>query len=98
MVYLSINFKIRTCPISETFLSLLDLPRLTEVLTIEGDLGRQVINPVDYNLVSRDHICFAHIPSLKNCLFEHPPCARCLKHIRKEAKPNQNIVIKQQIQ
>lgn len=62
MCYLSIKFKIRTCPASEPFLAPSDPSRLTEVLTIEGDLGRQVISPVDYKLVSRDHICFARIP------------------------------------
>lgn len=52
------KFKIRTCPASEIFLATSDPSRLTEVLTIEG-IERQVINPVDYNLVIRDHICFA---------------------------------------
>lgn len=52
------KFKIRTCPASEIFLAPSDPSRLTEVLTIEG-IERQVINPVDYNLVIRDHICFA---------------------------------------
>lgn len=43
------------------------------VLNTPGSLETRVITLADYNLDSRDHICFAHIPSLNNCsLSTHP--------------------------